>query len=302
MKFNSREEIIELTKLWHGDRFPDGRPKVPEEHLKEIAGMTIEELWVPLFAHGYSFQFEGSFARLHKGKKLVGRALTSTFVPKRPDLAALVFDRAHKLGYHGNCNQWAVDSMEEHDVLVSDVFDKIYNGTLLGGNLTTAIASRTKNGGAVIWGGIRDLEQMSKMEVPVYYRGTDPSPIRDCLISDLNGPCRIGNAICLPGDVVLGTETGVLFIPCHMTEFLIERAYKSRARDLFGFEMIKRGKYQTFQIDDTIWPPAILEDMIEYLSVQKEHPEYMNLNWDMELAAAQGNEEAVKEMLRYHLV
>ncbi len=31
MKFNCKEDIIQLTPLWKGERFDDGRPKVPDE-------------------------------------------------------------------------------------------------------------------------------------------------------------------------------------------------------------------------------------------------------------------------------
>ena len=56
------------------------------------------------------------------------------------------------------------------------MFDKIFQGTYVGGNLSTAIKTRTKRGGAVIWGGIRDLEQIVKIEgINVYYRGIDPT-------------------------------------------------------------------------------------------------------------------------------
>lgn len=48
------------------------------------------------------------------------------------------------------------------------MYDKIYKGTFLGGNLTTALQKRTKNGGAVIWGGIRDVEQMKKVPESAY--------------------------------------------------------------------------------------------------------------------------------------
>ena len=63
-------------------------------------------------------------------------------------------------GRRGTYNQWVIDSLVERDVVVVDMYDKIYKGTFLGGNLTTAVAARTKSGGAVIWGGVRALEQM----------------------------------------------------------------------------------------------------------------------------------------------
>ncbi len=50
-------------------------------------------------------------------------------------------------------------------MVVVDLFDKVYEGTYVGGNLSTAIAARTKRGGAVIWGGIRDNEQIVKSPI-----------------------------------------------------------------------------------------------------------------------------------------
>ncbi|MFR2214174.1 MAG: hypothetical protein ACLS61_10405 [Ruminococcus sp.] len=67
-------------------------------------------------------------------------------------------------------------------------------------NLTTAINVKTGNGGAVIYGGVRDIEQMKKIDTQVFYRGIDPTPIRECVLTDSDGPCRIGGAVCLPGD------------------------------------------------------------------------------------------------------
>ena len=59
IKFNDRETIIALTPLWKGERFPDGRPKVPQKYLDEMRKMTLEELWKPIFLKGYESQFEG---------------------------------------------------------------------------------------------------------------------------------------------------------------------------------------------------------------------------------------------------
>lgn len=82
------------------------------------------------------------------------------------------FEQGAKEHRKGNYNQWVIDSLEEGDVVVADLYDKVYKGTFLGGNLTTAIAAKTKNGGGVIWGGIRDVEQMREAaSVQVYYRG-----------------------------------------------------------------------------------------------------------------------------------
>ena len=140
MKLNSREEIIALTPLWKGERFPDGRPKVPQKYIDQMYKMTLEELWKPIFVKGYESQFEGDLKTLHDdGRKLIGRAVTATYVPTRPDLLDVMFDVGKAGGFSGNFNQWVIDSLVEGDVWVVDMYDKIYKGPYLGGNLTTAI-------------------------------------------------------------------------------------------------------------------------------------------------------------------
>ena len=59
MHFNDREAIIALTPLWKGERLPDGRPKVADKYLDALYGMTLEEVWKPIFVLGYESQFVG---------------------------------------------------------------------------------------------------------------------------------------------------------------------------------------------------------------------------------------------------
>lgn len=154
MHFNDRDTIIALTPLWKGERLPDGRPKVADKYLDALCGMTLEEVWKPIFVLGYEHQFVGGGeAPLHAlhddGRKLVGRAVTCTYCPTRPDLHEVQFGRGAEDGLVGNYNQWVIDHLYERDVVVCDMYDKIYKGTFLGGNLTTALHNRTKTGGAV---------------------------------------------------------------------------------------------------------------------------------------------------------
>lgn len=127
--------------------------------------------------------------------------------------------QAKEQGMIQSYNQWVVDNLIEDDVIVADMYDKIKEGTLLGGNLSTAIASKTKRGGAVVWGGIRDLAQIQGIQgINLFYRAIDPMPLREYVMVGYNTPCRIGHAICLPGDVVYGCQSGVYFIPAHLAE------------------------------------------------------------------------------------
>lgn len=293
LKFNSREDIIALTPLWKGERFPDGRPRVPDRYLEALREMTLEELWKPIFVKGYENQFI-SMKSLYPefeangdlNHKLIGRAVTAVYAPTRPDYFQVMMDTAAAQGWSGTPNQWVIESLTEGDVIVIDMFDKIYKGTFLGGNLTTAIKNKTKNGGAVIWGGIRDIEQMQKVGVQVYYRGIDPTPIREFVMTGFNTPARLGDgrdaAICLPGDIVYGCSGGVLFIPPHLVAEVVDGAAKTQVKDIFGFEMITENKFTPAQIDKNTWSVEMLDLLMEFIKVDPRAEKYRDLDWSEE--------------------
>jgi len=298
MELNNRQAIIDLTREWKGERLDDGRPCVPDKDLEILREMTLEEIWLPLYILGYKFQFVGDMKTLLPEKKLVGRAVTCTFVPTRPDLYSVVYDIGHERNWRGMCNQWVIDNLTKNDVVVADMFDKVFNGTFIGGNLTTAISTLTGNGGAVIWGGVRDVEQMSKIGVQVYYRGTDPTPIRECVMTGYNDVCRISEAVCLPGDVVMGTSSGVLFIPSHLVTEVINSASKSKIKDVFGFDMIEQGVYSSTDIDSPVWSTEMLENMMKFIEKDERCAKYRKLDWSLEIGAAKDEPEALKEIMK----
>lgn len=292
IKFNNREDIIALTPLWKGKRLPDGRPWVDDKYIKKMHKMTLEELWKPIFVKGYESQFEGDLRTLHDdGRKLIGRAVTCSFVPSRPDLHDVMFGVGAAEGRKGNYNQWVIDELTDGDVVVADMYDKIYKGTFVGGNLTTAIKAKTKTGGAVIWGGVRDVEQMKQVEdVQVYYRGIDPTPIRDFIMKDYNGVTRIGKATVLPGDIVFGGGGGVLFIPSHLVAEVVDGAAKTHVKDDFGFEMIAQNKFTTAQIDRATWTEEMLDMLVEWIKTDPRGEKYRDLDWSPEYDAARNGD------------
>lgn len=292
IKFNNREDIIALTPLWKGKRLPDGRPWVDDKYIKKMHKMTLEELWKPIFVKGYESQFEGNLRTLHDdGRKLIGRAVTCSFVPSRPDLHDVMFGVGAAEGRKGNYNQWVIDELVDGDVVVADMYDKIYKGTFVGGNLTTAIKAKTKTGGAVIWGGVRDVEQMKQVEdVQVYYRGIDPTPIRDFIMKDYNGVTRIGKATVLPGDIVFGGGGGVLFIPSHLVAEVVDGAAKTHVKDDFGFEMIAQNKFTTAQIDRATWTEEMLDMLVEWIKTDPRGEKYRDLDWSFEYDAARNGD------------
>ncbi len=237
----SKEQIVFYTSDWKGDRFPDGRPKLPDDLLKRALDMTIEDVWDFLRSHGYHNQFEGGWQALHIDKPFAGRALTAQYMPTRPDMAKAIAAEGKSEGRVSGTNSWPIAELQIGDVYVADGFGKIIDGTLIGSNLGNGIAAHTHTG-FVFDGGIRDQEE--NREIPNFngfYRGYDPSFWVDMELTSINAPVRIGRAVVLPGDLVLAKPEGVIFIPAIIAEEAISSAEFTALRDEYNFELNKSG-------------------------------------------------------------
>lgn len=258
----SKEDLVELTGLYKGERFKDGRPRVSDDILTRMKRVTTEQAWGVLREHKYNFQFAGNWMQTHPGTIMVGRAVTAQFVPHRPDF----HDAIQKSGVRegraniGGQNSWIIESLQANDVMVVDIFGKIKDGTVVGDNLGSAVRNRTR-AGAVIDGGIRDYQGLLKLnDVNFFIRGVDPTAIADVTLAGINIPIRIDGATVLPGDVVLGTPSGVIFIPAHLAAEVVESAENVALRDEFSKLRLAEGKYSSGEIDVHAWRGDIEAD------------------------------------------
>ena len=262
----SREDMIELTALNPFERFPDGRPRVPDDLIERMKLVTTEEAWSVLRHHGYHRQFAGNWRETHPGTITVGRAVTAFFLPHRPDFHTAIQQAGLREGRSaiGGQNSWIIETLQANDVMVVDIFGKIKDGTIVGDNLGTAVRSRTR-AGAVINGGIRDYQGLVLLnDVNFYIRGMDPTAIADVTLGGLNVPIRIDEVTVLPGDIVLGTPTGVIFIPPYLALEVVEQSEAIRVRDEFGKQRLDEGRYTSGEIDVPNWRADIEADFEEW--------------------------------------
>lgn len=271
----SKEELVFLTSEWKGERFGDGRPKIPDDLLKRAAKIGIDDAWTVLENKGYTNQFEGNWKMVHDDVPVVGRALTAVFMPSRPDVEKNIKERGiNSHGRKGNTNSWPIEVLSDGDVYVADSFGKIDAGTLMGATLATSIYSKSGNG-VVFNGSARDLEAIGQIEgFNAFVRDFHPSFLEEEVLMGLNTPIRIGNAMVLPGDLVLAKREGVLFIPAHLAELAVSTAEFVSLKDKFGFEMVMSKAYTTGEIDNK-WTDAIKEDFLKWLG---NHPEYGSMS------------------------
>ena len=201
----SREQRTAITAEWTGERFPDGRPKVPEALLERMKEVTAEEAWGVLTEAGYKLQFEGGWKEINAGKpgrRLVGRVVTAVFMPLRPDLnGAINKAAAAEARVAKGQNSWVIDTLLPGDVLVVDLFGKIDKGTFIGDNLGTSIYAKTGKG-VVVDGSVRDVSGILEIEgFHGFVRDFHPTALADTTLVGINVPIRIGGVTVLPGDV-----------------------------------------------------------------------------------------------------
>jgi 4-hydroxy-4-methyl-2-oxoglutarate aldolase len=263
---SSPEYIKTLTPEWKGERFADGRPKVPDAILSRLKNISMEEAWGVLKNKGYNNQFEGNWNVIFPDSIMTGRVVTAQYIPLRPDLDAYVKNqgKAENRAQRGGTNSWPIDVLVPGDVYVADGYGKIVDGTLIGDNLGNAIYAKSQRG-VIFYGSVRDVQGLSAIKgFNAWILGQDPSYIKDMMLLSINAPIRIGRATVLPGDVVLAKKYGTIFIPAHLVEDLVLTSEVTALRDQFGHQRLREKKYLPGEID-TEWTEPIKKDFLNWL-------------------------------------
>ncbi len=274
----TRDLLIKYTPDWKGERFADGRPKVPDSILQRMKAVTLEEAWAELRTAGFNHEYEDGWLSIHPDKVLVGRALTAQWLPGRPDIEKVIEQQGKQDGRIGGTNAWPVDMLQPGDVYVCDHFGLKQDGPSIGDNVGNAIYAKTKNG-IVYDGAVRDINGLEELEnFTSFVRFYDPSHHFGMLATGarlnstmigINTPIRIGKATVMPGDVVLGRNGGVVFIPAQLAERIVQTAEMTHLRDTFGHQRLREGKYTAGQID-TAWSAPIEADFTSWLRENRE--------------------------------
>ena len=266
----SKQDLMDYTAQEPFERFPDGRPKVPNDFLARARELSSEEIWAVLEQRGFHNQYADGFQILHPGKPMVGRAFTVQFMPLRPDVEEIAKNKAKERGIPRLMNQTAIDMLQPGDVLVVDIFGKKVNGTIVGDNLFYYVMKATNSGGLVVDGSIRDLNGISEIEMPAYFRFVDPTPIGNVMLTGINIPVRIGGVTVMPGDLVVGDREGVYFVPPQLVKEVLDRADEIRIHDEWTKKKFDEGKYKSSEIYSSPGDPKLLQEYQEFLKKRLE--------------------------------
>jgi regulator of RNase E activity RraA len=267
----TKDEMLQYTALWKGERFPDGRPKVSDDIIQRMRYVSVTEAWQILngatdsegqgaggfggFRSTYSNQYYGEFKMMRDNIVICGRASTIFFMPFRPDLNNLIQEQGNKDGRSRGQYTWGIDQLQKGDVYVANVCEAILDASHVGDNLGTTIWTKTGNG-AVIRGTLRDLYGNLAVDPNwnVMVRDFRPQANSSNLVIGVNCPVQVGYVTVMPGDVVLGTREGVVFIPPHQAQRVVETSERTRMQDAFAHAGVKEGRFTAQQADGAYTP------------------------------------------------
>lgn len=267
----SKQDLSDFTAQNPFERFVDGRPKIPDSLLQQARELSSEEVWAVLDeTHHFGNQYADGFRILHPDKPMVGRAFTVQFMPMRADVEQVAQSKAKQHGLPSLTNQFAIDMLQPGDVLVVDIFGKKVGGTVVGDNLFYYTMRATHSGGLVVDGSIRDLNGISEIEMPAYFRDVDPTPIDNVMLTGINIPIRIGGVTVMPGDLVVGDREGVYFIPPQFVQEVLDRADEIRIHDEWTKKKFDEGKYKSSEIYSSPKDPKLQQEYAAYLKKRLE--------------------------------
>jgi 4-hydroxy-4-methyl-2-oxoglutarate aldolase len=137
------------------------------------------------------------------GRCVVGRAVTVRYLPER---------RSREHAEDGLIHKSAMAIAARGDVLVVEG-DGGGLWSVFGG-LAAHRAVECGIAGVIVDGAVRDLDQISALQLPVWSRGVTSVTGRGRLEGvGINVPVRVAGVQVRPGDVVVADDSGVCFVP-----------------------------------------------------------------------------------------
>ena len=132
----------------------------------------------------------------------------------------------------------AIDLAEKGQVLVVDVNS---GKTAIWGELATRSAKIKKLGGVVIDGAIRDLDDIIKIDFPVFARYVAPNAGEPKGFGEIGAEIKCGNQTVNNGDWIIGDDSGVVVVPQEIAQEIANRALDVKEHENRIREEIKSG-------------------------------------------------------------
>jgi regulator of RNase E activity RraA len=217
--------------------------RLTDEQMEKLKSFPLEAVWASVRDLGYTNAHMSGLLSTRPQERLVGRALTIRYLPRRPDLVEAMQTLAKEGDWPVAYNVRAGEQARPGDVLVVDLGGGIADGIFFGD--ISALAAQVQGArGAVLYGSTRDLGELREMAgFPVLAVGFDPRPATQVGV-DWNIPVRVGGATVLPGDAVVADEEAVVFFPASIADEVIARATRIVEQENYERDLVRKKQHR----------------------------------------------------------
>lgn len=147
--------------------------------------------------------------------------------------------------------------------LPGDILVVSTNGNLVSavfGEIMGHIAVAAKLGGLVVDGAVRDIDALARLQLPVFSRSVSPGGCDKDGPGEINVPISCGNAVVMPGDIVIGDRDGAAVVPRDDATEVLERVERIAERERQWIEAIQGGRLFAPEIDKTLRERGVLPE------------------------------------------
>lgn len=204
-------------------------PRVPAETVDAYLALhdlttTVSDILdsVGLHTAVSSYRIPG----LVPGARIAGTSVTLRNIPERKTATQSIHD--------GDSTRMSIRDAyylgEKGDVLVVD-FGGNPDISNLGGQAITS-AKTAGFAGVVVNGAVRDLPTIRNLDFPVWARGATPITGKFRIETmEINGPVTVHDVAVQAGDLVLGDDNGLCFVPAELVDDVLRRAQEITAKE-----------------------------------------------------------------------
>ena len=210
-------------------------PKAQIEALKKIGAATVAGTLGHMGIRNPHIQGPVSW---HKGRVMVGPALTLQFMPKREDL----YGEGEYADPEKQLHRHVLYKTQPGDVVVVDARGDMTAG-IFGEMMMTYFKGRG-GAGLVIDGCIRDYPGQIELDMPMWIRGLTPNfhTQTGLMPMDYNIPIACGGVTVIPGDIIVADDDGAVVIPHDLVEFVTHEGAEHELMESWLVQEVEKGE------------------------------------------------------------